>query len=97
MERTCQTEARKGGSMFQRLKEFWWGLFVFDLYKETLSEKKRYEDALNLIFLGEFLGIPLMNSTISLRLLPYLWPQLRDFKIRQLREREVIEQAPEIH
>ncbi len=83
--------------MLKRVKDFLWGLFVFDLYKHTLGEKKRYEDALNIIFLGEFLGIPLMNSTISLRFLPYLWPQLRDWKVRQLREREVMERAPDIH
>lgn len=83
--------------MWGKLKDFLWGLFVLELYKDCLAHKAKYEDALYLIALGELLGIPLMNSVVSLRLLPYLFPELQDWKRRQAQERDVVEEAPHIH
>ena len=51
----------------------------------------------NLIILGEMIGIPLMNSVITLRLLPYVLGDLAEWKKRQLIEYEVLERAPEWH
>jgi len=76
---------------------FFWGLFVFDLYRNTLVERNKYEDAMNIIILGEMIGIPLMNSVITLRLLPHVLGDLADWKKRQLIEYEVLERAPEWH
>jgi len=81
-------------SFKQKIKEVLWGFFLFDFYKSVVETKAKYEDALNLIILGELLGVPLMNSTIALKLLPYLFPELNDWKKRQLKEREVIESVP---
>lgn len=90
-----------GGSKLDNVlkaaRDFLWGLFVFDLYKEVKRAKSRYEDTLKLLILGEMLGLPLMNSLITLRLLPYLLPDLELWKRRQLKETEVLEEAPEIH
>lgn len=78
-------------------RSFCWGLFVFDWYKVLRSNQAKYNDAMNLVIFGEFLGMPLMNSAVSLRLLPYLVPYLKEWKRRQLTEREVLESAPHIH
>lgn len=80
-----------------KVKDFMWGLFVLEMYKDCLAHKAKYEDALYLITLGELLGIPLMNSVVTLRLLPYLFPELKEWKKRQMQEREVLEEAPHIH
>ena len=85
---------KKQPSFKQKVKELLWGFFFFDFYKEVIKAKAKYEDALNLIILGELLGIPLMNSTIALKLLPYLFPELGDWKKRQLKEVEVIDSIP---
>ena len=87
---------KKQPSFKQKVKELLWGFFFFDFYKEVIKAKAKYEDALNLIILGELLGIPLMNSTIALKLLPYLFPELGDWKKRQLKEVEVIDSIPPI-
>lgn len=84
-------------SFKKKAKDFLWGLFLYDFYLETVRAKAKYKDALNLLLLGQFLGLPLMNSSISLRLLPYLLPELGDWKKRQLKEREIIELAPMEH
>lgn len=70
-------------------------MFLFDFYRNVVETKAKYEDALNLFLLGQFLGLPLLNSSISLRLLPYLLPELGDWKRRQLKEKEIIELAPD--
>lgn len=85
---------KKQPSFKQKVKEVLWGLFLYDFYLETVRAKAKYKDALNLFLLGQFLGLPLMNSSISLRLLPYLFPELGDWKKRQLKEVEVIDSIP---
>ncbi|MDR5694880.1 MAG: hypothetical protein QN198_12440 [Armatimonadota bacterium] len=90
-------QENKLDKVLKATRDFLWGLFVFDFYKEVQRAKSRYEDTLKLLILGEMLGLPLMNSLVTLRLLPYLLPDLEAWKRRQLREMEVLEEAPEIH
>ncbi len=77
------------------LRDFLFGLFYFDLYWDTKREAAKLRDAVNLLLLGEFLGIPLMTTPLLLRLLPYLLPELEGWKKRQLRERDITEDVPE--
>jgi hypothetical protein len=79
------------------LKEILWGLFFYDLYSENLKMRIRYNDAVNLLVFSEQLGIPLMNSYVSMRLLPYFVGELEGWKRREMREREILDDAPEIH
>ena len=46
---------------------------------------------------GDMIGIPIMNSTLGLRLLPFVLPELEHWKHRQLEEHEPLEEAPHIH
>ncbi len=78
-------------------REILWGLALYDSYHETMVEAQRHRDAFDVLILGEMLGIPLMNTTIGLRLLPYAVGDLQGFRVRFLREHEVLEQAPHIH
>ena len=80
-----------------RIEEFLWGFFLYEFWHGLRQERAKYEDALNLLIVGEFLGIPLMNSTVTLRLLPYLLPDIAKWKERQLAETEVLEHPPEMH
>ncbi len=79
------------------LKEVLWGLFIFDLYTENMKMRVRYNDAVNLLIFSETLGIPLMNSYVSMRLLPYFFGELEGWKRREMREREVLDEAPDLH
>jgi hypothetical protein len=78
-------------------RQFLWGFFMFEMFHETQKEKARYNDAMNVVIVGEMLGLPLMNSVLTLPLLPYLLPELEGWKHRQLSESDIIEEAPEIH
>lgn len=79
------------------MKEFLWGLFVYDIYTEHRKLSIQYNDAVNLLVFSEQLGIPLMNSYVSMRLLPYFVGQLEGWKRRELRERDFLEEAPDFH
>ncbi|TLZ43627.1 MAG: hypothetical protein E6K19_06830 [Methanobacteriota archaeon] len=81
----------------QVLKEVLWGLFFFDFYTENMKMRLRYNDAVNLLVFSEQLGIPLMNSYVSMRLLPYFMGQLEGWKRRELREHESFSDAPDLH
>jgi hypothetical protein len=74
-----------------------WGLALFETYHEAELEARRYQDAFDILILAEMLGIPLMNTTIGLRLLPYAIGDLKNFRTRILREPEVLDHAPHIH
>ncbi len=85
------------GQVVRILKESFWGLFFYDIYSEQMKLRFRYNDAVNLLVFSEQLGIPLMNSYVSLRLLPYFVGELEGWKRRELRERDFLEEAPELH
>ena len=80
-----------------KVKQFLWGFFFFEWYHELQHARSQYNDVMNLVLFGELLGIPLMNSSIGLRLLPYVLPDLDAWKHRQLEEHLVEEHAPHIH
>mgnify|MGYP001028471134 CR=1 FL=1 len=89
--------ARRPDTLWGRLKQFLWGLLFFEYYHELRHERARYSDILNVVLYGELLGLPLMNSTMGLRLLPYTLPELSGWLHRQAEEHEVLEEAPHIH
>jgi len=79
------------------LKEALWGLFFFDFYTENMKMRLRYDDAVKLLVFSEQLGIPLMNSYVSMRLLPYFVGELEGWKRREMRERDYLDEVPDIH
>src|SRR5439155_17249670 len=80
----------------QVVKEMLWGLFFFDLYTENMKMRIGYNDAVNLLVFSEQLGIPLMNSYVSMRLLPYFVGELEGGKRPQMRESGALEDAPKL-
>ncbi len=94
VRRRLRDRLRRGRAV---LGEVAWGLALFESYHEAKAEAQRHQDAFDLLILGEMLGIPLMNTTVGLRLLPYAVGRLERFKTRYLREPEVLDDAPHIH
>ena len=79
----------------QNLKDFLFGMFLFELYIDTLKFAKKYKDAVNIFLFGEFLGLPIFSTPITLRLLPYFLPDLYNWRKRQLKERDITDEVPE--
>jgi len=78
------------------VKDFLYGILYFDLYQDSLKEAKRRKDVVNLLLMGEMLGLPIFSAPVMLRLLPYLIPELKETKFRALREKDATDEVPEI-
>jgi len=86
--------SRKEPSLWRKIKEVLFGLFLYDLHRSAMQAKAQYDDALNVLLMGQFLGIPLMNSVFTLRLFPHLLPQLGNWKRRKLKEADITDFIP---
>jgi len=56
--------------------------------KHALEMRASMESLFMLITMGEMIGVPVLPPYYSLRLLPYLVPNISTWKRRVLRERE---------
>lgn len=59
-----------------------------ELAEHALEMRASVESLFMLATVGDMLGVPVMPPFYSLRLLPYLVPQVKTWKRRVLRERE---------
>ncbi|MFQ5712051.1 MAG: methyltransferase [Candidatus Geothermarchaeales archaeon] len=71
------------------VKEFLFGLLVFEIYQYHLSKWITYKDVFMLMALGEMLGIPMLPPYYSLRVFPYFVPNIEPWRRRLLRERDI--------
>ncbi len=79
----------RGHTLKEKVRDFLFGLFFFELHQESLGLASKYRDSLNILMLGDFLGLPLMNSYLTLKLIPYMFGDLSNFKKRHLKEKDV--------
>jgi len=66
-----------------------YGATVYDFVQELRQEKASLERLFVLAVLGDLLGVPILPPYYSLRLLPYVVPQISTWKRRMLRERDL--------
>jgi hypothetical protein len=71
------------------VKEFIYGLAGHDMTRYALKTRGSMEHLFILITMGDLLGIPILPPYYSLRLLPYVVPQISTWKRRMLRERDL--------
>ncbi len=74
----------------EKLSDFLFGMFLFDLYMRVRGFARKHYDAVNVLLFGEFIGIPLLNAYFTVRLLPYFVGELDIWSRRSLREKAVI-------
>lgn len=83
------------GERFDRLKKFLHDFFVgmafFEIEQTARHEKLARYDLFMLLTFGDLLGVPLLPSFYSLRILPYVLPALDSWKRRMLREQDLTE------
>jgi hypothetical protein len=85
-------EEQKGG-FFKRFgksaRELIYGLAAHDTARFALKSRGNMEHLFLLITMGDLLGVPILPPYYSLRILPYVVPQLSTWKRRMLRERDL--------
>jgi hypothetical protein len=60
-----------------------------DMTRFALKTRGSMEQLFILITMGDLLGVPILPPYYSLRLLPYVVPQIATWKRRMLRERDL--------
>jgi hypothetical protein len=83
-------DERKGvRGFFSKLKEVTYGMAAHDMTRSALRTRASMEHLFILITMGDLLGVPILPPYYSLRLMPYVVPQISTWKRRMLRERDV--------
>jgi hypothetical protein len=70
-------------------KELIYGMAVHDTARFALKTRGSMEHLFILITMGDLLGVPILPPYYSLRILPYVVPQISTWKRRMLRERDL--------
>ena len=88
-----QAEPEKKEGFFTRLKqgvmEYVYGMASHEMTRQALKTRGSMEHLFILITMGDLLGVPILPPYYSLRLLPYVVPQVKTWKRRMLRERDL--------
>jgi len=71
------------------LGEVVYGMAVHDMVRHVQRTRGSMEHLFLLITLGDLVGVPVLPPYYSLRLLPYVVPEINSWKRRLLRERDI--------
>ncbi len=77
------------GRMLRSIREFIYGMYAYEFEKQALEMRGEVETAFMLITMGDMLGVPIIPPYYALRVLPYVVPQIGQWKRRVMREREI--------
>jgi hypothetical protein len=75
--------------LWQNIGDTVYGMAAHDMSRAALRTRASMEHLFILITMGDLLGIPILPPYYSLRLLPYVVPQIATWKRRMLREKDV--------
>jgi hypothetical protein len=83
-----EKKSRKGG-ILQTFKDIVYGMSSHEMTRHAVRTRASMEHLFILITMGDLLGIPILPPYYSLRLLPYVTPQISSWKRRMLREKDI--------
>jgi hypothetical protein len=83
-------QVQSGGrsSRWQAIREFFYGMFGMEIASHAIEMRASLESIFMLGTVGDMIGVPVLPPYYSLRLLPYIVPDIATWKRRVLRERE---------
>ena len=86
-----EEKEKKGffGGVKAKFKDYVYGMAAHDMTRYALKTRGSMEHLFILITMGDLLGIPILPPYYSLRLLPYVVPQISTWKRRMLREKDL--------
>jgi hypothetical protein len=76
---------------WQVLREVLYGMALHEMVRYHVRNKAGLEHLFILITMGDLVGVPILPPYYSLRLLPYVVPELAGWKRRLLRERDLVD------
>ena len=88
MTTSAASPALRKRSLLELVREFLYGMMGMELSHHALEMRASMESLFMLSTFGDMLGVPILPPYYSLRMLPYVVPQIATWKRRVLRERE---------
>lgn len=82
-----ENEPKKG--FLQNMREVLYGMAAHDMSRQALRTRASMEHLFILITMGDMIGVPILPPYYSLRILPYVVPQIATWKRRLLREKDI--------
>ena len=76
-------------STFAKFKDVLYGMGAHDMSRYAVRTRASMEHLFILITMGDLIGVPILPPYYSLRLLPYVVPNIATWKRRMLREKDV--------
>jgi hypothetical protein len=91
MGKETESSERSGGvkGFFGKVKEVTYGMATHDMSRHAMRTRASMEHLFILITMGDMLGVPILPPYYSMRLLPYVVPQISTWKRSMLREKDV--------
>jgi hypothetical protein len=86
---TEEEKASAAKRLWQNICDTVYGMAAHDMSRAALRTRASMEHLFILITMGDLLGVPILPPYYSLRLLPYVVPQIATWKRRMLREKDV--------
>jgi hypothetical protein len=71
------------------LNEIFYGMTLYELELEFRKEKGNINNLFMLVVFGDLVGLPILPPHYSMRLLPYVVPQIKTWKRGALREKDL--------
>lgn len=81
-------EGTPPAGILNTIREFFYGIGVFEFERHALGMRASLETLFMTITIGDIIGLPIIPPYYSLRVLPYVVPNIATWKRRVLRERE---------
>ena len=78
------------------LREVLYGFTTYEMDVSLQKERGTLNQYFTLIIFGDLLGLPLLPPYYTLRLLPHIYPELKAWKRSMLRERDLMDQVPDV-
>ena len=73
----------------QTLREIMYGMTVYDWVRELDKTRNERNRLFTMIVFGDLIGVPILPPYYTLRLIPYLVPDLKGWQRSMLRERDL--------
>jgi hypothetical protein len=72
----------------QSAREFFYGMTAYEFEEHAVAMRSSLENLFMAITFGDMLGLPIIPPYYTLRMLPYVVPNIKTWKRRVSRERE---------
>jgi hypothetical protein len=74
------------------LRDIFFGMTGYEFVRHAIEERAALESLFMVVTVGDMVGLPVLPPYYSLRLLPFVVPEVETWKRRVLRERQFTEE-----